>query len=45
MGLTKELIFPALLILWNLGAALIYFRLKNWRRRVYFISCRTVLNL
>jgi hypothetical protein len=38
MRLTKEMVFPALLILWNLGASLIYFRLQDWRRGVYFIS-------
>lgn len=38
MRITKELIFPVLLILWNLGAAVIYFRLRDWRRGVYFLS-------
>jgi hypothetical protein len=38
MRLNKEWLFPVLLILWNLGAAAVYFRQRDWRRGTYFVS-------
>ncbi len=34
----SQLIFPALLILMNLGASLVAFKAGDWRRGVYWIT-------
>ncbi len=34
----SQLIFPALLIVMNVGAALVAFKAGDWRRGVYWIS-------
>ncbi|HEX5076821.1 MAG TPA: hypothetical protein VFW03_26675 [Gemmatimonadaceae bacterium] len=39
----SQLIFPALLILMNVGASLVAFKAGDWRRGVYWITSALLL--
>jgi hypothetical protein len=41
----SQLIFPALLILMNVGASLVAFKAGDWRRGVYWITSALALGL